>query len=485
MNKVRNNEYDFRKIKFGCADAQTEGLDYPELMTSGYVDIEEVVGKALNTGVFLFLGYKGSGKSSLSEHLRLSGGTEYFVDQQGLKSFPFKSFGKIIAIEESPIYKAKQIWRWVLCVKILNDLLKDQDAISENYKDVERAISLFTRSGIYPLVNISDVVSHTSTKSFKAKLKNAEIASEITNEEGNISIEMATEFLMNVIVSYKECRKHILIIDDLDDVLAPNGTQFNIISALIGETKDLNRFFQTNYIPVKIIVLCRSDMFERLPDPNKNKIKQDSSFSFSWYDEGVNKPYESKLINLINTRVQLIYPDINNAIEEFFPKFYKSKSIYNVLLDFTRHTPRDFIQLLNYIQKQCTACYVKTSDIEEGLKAYSSEYFIQEIKDEMTGYVNRQSIEELINVISTLRKRDFSYSELVNQIEDNPLLNKVDCVEILRIMYDCSAIGHVFNFVEDNSTRVTFKYRNRNSTFTTANKIILHQGLWQSLNVNY
>lgn len=62
---------DFTKINFGRADAHSEGEDFPILLKDGYLDIDSVVDQALNTSVFLFLGYKGSGKSSLSEHLRL------------------------------------------------------------------------------------------------------------------------------------------------------------------------------------------------------------------------------------------------------------------------------------------------------------------------------------------------------------------------------------------------------------------------------
>ena len=72
-------KYDFRKIQFGYTDAQTEGQECPNLMTDGYVDIEDVVSKALFSTIFLFLGYKGSGKSALSEHLRLSAGENYIT----------------------------------------------------------------------------------------------------------------------------------------------------------------------------------------------------------------------------------------------------------------------------------------------------------------------------------------------------------------------------------------------------------------------
>ena len=55
----------------------------------------------------------------------------------------------------------------------------------------------------------------------------------------------------------------------------------------------------------------------------------------------------------------------------------------------------------------------------------------------------------------------------------------------MRVLYDCSAIGHVYSYKGERITRVTFKYRNRTSTFTPDDRILLHKGLWKALNVNF
>lgn len=44
-------DYDFRQINFGLSDAQTEGEDYPNLLSDGYVDILQVVDKTINTSI--------------------------------------------------------------------------------------------------------------------------------------------------------------------------------------------------------------------------------------------------------------------------------------------------------------------------------------------------------------------------------------------------------------------------------------------------
>lgn len=58
-------------------------------------------------------------------------------------------------------------------------------------------------------------------------------------------------------------------------------------------------------------------MFERLPGQNLNKIKQDNSFTFTWYREGVNCNVDSDLIHLVNKRARLTYPDLQDVFHNF------------------------------------------------------------------------------------------------------------------------------------------------------------------------
>ena len=55
----------------------------------------------------------------------------------------------------------------------------------------------------------------------------------------------------------------------------------------------------------------------------------------------------------------------------------------------------------------------------------------------------------------------------------------------MKVLYECSAIGHTYSYDGGNTNRVTFKYRNRSSAFNPEDRIILHKGLWKALNVNY
>lgn len=67
----------FKDIYFGEVSGEMEGSDHPELLLDGYLDVHKITEIALENQKFLFLGYKGSGKSSLAERVRLISENSY------------------------------------------------------------------------------------------------------------------------------------------------------------------------------------------------------------------------------------------------------------------------------------------------------------------------------------------------------------------------------------------------------------------------
>lgn len=476
---------DFRKIIFGKADAQEEGVEYPELLTKGYYNNNNIVEEVSKTSVFLILGYKGSGKSALSEHLKLSASNGLQVEQLSLKDFPYKTFSKIVTGSSEQEYKFKVSWRWLLLIQMLHSLLKDKDAKPRNYKELEELTEFMTQSGIFPLMGLSSLVAKTTSNTFQTQIKCFQFNHTTKKENAQISFEWMISFVKDLISSFVEMHQHYLIIDGLDEILTSREIQYISIAALINEAKDLNLFFRKNRLPFKIIILCRTDIFERLPDANKNKIRRDCSYSFDWYIEGKDTQKDCGLIDIMNLRGRLVYPTLGDVVKEFFPPVYNKSDIYSALLEMTRHTPRDFMQLLISIQNHCKTDSVNKRAIDEGIKSYSSDYFLPEIKDEMVGYVTPKMIDPIVNLLSSFREREFAYSDFVNTFNDMKLAKDISVDSVLSVLYDCSAIGHAYPYMDGKETRVSFKYRNRNSSFNKRNRIILHKGLWKALNINY
>lgn len=481
MNMNMNmNIFDFREIEFGMTDAQSEGKRFPNLLTSGYLEIMNLIDEALLPGRYVFLGYKGSGKSALSAHLKLTYKQTdgYFINEIMMKAFPYKLFSKVVKGDAEQEAKYPLAWRWILLLYILHSFDEDKAITGCDPTEWQNTINILQQYKLFPINSISELVNKTSKRTFKINLKIFEYSTEVENintSENDISLLVG--HLENLLKSIRTDNQHYLIIDGLDDYLSTRDSQNYAIISLINESKDLNDWLIEHGINFKIIVLCRKDIFDRLSDPNKNKIRQDYSFFINWFDESETDDYKkSNLIELANLRGRLTYPEIEDVFSELFPAYYEGKSIYQALLEYTRHTPRDFLCLLKYIKKACTGKMVTDRDISRGIKSYSSEYFIGEIRDELAGYI--KSAEELNNIFSLLsdfRKREFKLSELEEFASQKDSFKNLDLVRILSVLFDCSAIGHI----KENLHYI--KYRNPNMTFSVNETIIIHKGLWRGL----
>lgn len=140
---------------------------------------------------------------------------------------------------------------------------------------------------------------------------------------------------------------------------------------------------------------------------------------------------------------------------------------------------------MNYIKKHCDSEKVSHSAIVKGIKDYSTEYFITEISNELSGYLPSAAIQPVFNVISSLRLQSFTFEQFQKKAQENSILKDLNPSEILKVLYDCSAIGHIHYYNENNKTMVLYKYRNRATSFEKTDKILLHRGLWKSMNVSY
>lgn len=472
---------DFRTIQFGKADAKEEGCVCPDLLIKGYWDSTGVIKLALSGSTFLFLGYKGSGKTALSEHIRLTAtGYNNFVNDIQLSDFSYKSFAKIVSGTSEAEAKLPLAWEWILLLYVVHSLSTDSGLDARGCSEWYETLDILRKIGLLPLKSIRDIISQSTKRNFKITLLSK---FEYSRESGNEVIQKdellcLVDLLKDLITSIQTSNKHYIVIDGLDEILTSREIQYQSIAALITQAKALNLFFKNQGKNIKIIILCRTDIFERLPHPNKNKIRQDSAYIFDWFDESsVSDHKQCNLIQLANLRARLVYPDIEDIFDTFFPPEYDGQDTSQTLLEYTRHTPRDFLQLISKIQKYCNNRNVTKSNIEQGLKNYSIDYFLPEIKDELVGYLDHTKIDPFFNLLSTIRKRDFTLGDAKRAASNNSLFNELDLEHIFSVLFECSAIGHLIGKDE----RYYIKYRNRNMSFNPNERIILHKGLWKAL----
>lgn len=477
---------DFRDIAFGYTSAEAERSNDPGLLVDGYIDFKSASEQAISGSRFLFLGYKGAGKSTIGEHLQLKLQDRFdcFVKPIALSDFPFTPFSKIIRGDAEPEHKYPAAWSWILLIHVLESLASDESLSHPRMAEFQDAINAFRKMGLSPSGSPAAIVRTTAKNSFKLSLPGALAQYEWSGSDTRPASEIPdfVESLKTLICDARTASSHYLVLDGLDDILTSREVQFKSLSALVFEVDRLNKMFRDNNINVKIILLCRTDMYEKIPGANKNKTRHDYAIELDWYHDS-NDPGNSLLVNLAHRRASRSLSRDCDIFNEFFVSQIKGKPIEKFLLDMTRHTPRDFLQLLTSIQQFNDGSRMRDAHINSGMREYSIKYFLPEIRDELSGYAQPEEINQMVSALARLRKRDFSFQELVMASADlaKPL-SKDRVFDLSCLMFECSAFGHIENR-SGGTTHYTFKFRNRQSSFNEMDKIMVHRGLWKALNV--
>lgn len=479
-------EVEFSKIRFGYSSAETESVEDPGLLLDGYVDLGNAFESAFKGSSFLYLGYKGAGKSTIGERLKLLADAEslLFVRKVDLADFPFTPFSKLIKGDIEPEAKYPTAWSWIILIYAMESLAVDAGMTHPDGAAVLNCVTAFRAMGLAPGSSPASLVKTAAKTTFKLTLPQfAEVNTATTDIRPAADIPNFVEALRGLIRDCRSESRHFLVIDGLDDILTKRSVQFDSLGALIVEVNKLNQFFRQNSVPLKIIVVCRTDVFSRLSGANKNKIRQDYAVELDWYHNTL-EPGESMLVSIANMRASRSLGRPVDVFKEFFNgALHDGQDIRTALLDMTRHTPRDFTQLLNYIQKFVKGPIVGFNDVRNGMRTYSIKYFLPEIKDEMSGYATDDEFRNLIGLLSGIKRRNLTFAEIINKTKTAKIpLAQERVLAMLNVLFDCSAIGNIIP-KPDGSRFYQFNYRNREATFDDKLQIVLHRGLWKALNL--
>lgn len=473
---------EFNQIIFGLSAGEAEASRYPQLIRDGFFDKDNMINELVNGHKHLVLGYKGSGKSLIGEKLLALANDNHdiFCARYFLADFPFKQFSKIIPGVSDLNSNYPLSWSWLLLLLLLNQTQNDQEAINKLESSGKEFIDRLKTIGLLPAKDLRSLVTKSSKTSFKVGCQALGLERENSADFAN-HFAYLVDLLKGILCDLSPASKHLLILDGLDDILLGREIQYQSIAALIFEANRLNQFFQKENCQYKIVILCRTDLFEKLPAPNKNKQRRDSAIDIDWYHD-TRDPRNSKLVELANMRAGLSDPQCTDIFEQYMPKLNEhGKEIIPFLLDHTRHTPRDFIELLNSIKKFATSGKLSRNDILNGLTDYSKNYFLPEIRDEMVGYVHTELFETFIQVLGSFRDREISIVTLFEKCS-----NKIDTQEvekILHALFECSAIGNKFHGVNGGENRYFFRFRNRNYTYSLGDTVVIHHGLWKAIGI--
>lgn len=477
----------FGDIEFGRISAEYEVAYNPKLIVEGFLDAYGYISEIKNSEKFLILGPKGSGKSSIGSKLQSMSENDdnLFVKLYDLEHFPYQLFSQIIPSKEAPETKYPDNWEFILMVAAINSFIHDEGFQFPNDHKEMFVLKSLKNMGLISnekKLSLDDIVKTATGKKLSFGAGGLSVEASKQNEK-SFNPKKLLYALQDIFYSITFDKQHMIIIDGLDNVLTQRKKQYSSIAALILASDVINRKCFLNKMNFKVIILCRSDLFGKLSDPNKNKIKQNSGILLDWYQDRVNLK-STNLANLINLRAKVSTGQEIDVFDTCLPLDIshrrQNKETIQVLFDYTRHTPRDIIQLFTHIN-QHSCCNKKPSkaNISNALITYSKNYFVQEVIDELCGFLTTSEIEMVTQLLVKIGKHRFDIAELQHLANQDPEHAKLDLNKIIYTLFNCNAIGNIAK----NSFYVTFKYRNGFAEFNPNDDILIHNGLQKGLNL--
>lgn len=463
-----------KSINFGLAAAENELARSPNLLTDGFLDQQGYMDKIVKGYHFLICGPKGSGKSAIASKIMLS------KDKLGinarmekLDNLRYERFDGITPHNTASEHRDIESWEFILSVYLIEMFGNDPNYRNARKDRLNVLINGLKELGVLPAKDIAETVTKLTKKELTLSFK---VVQSKTTTETVPDFEKMKTNVMAEVYQVKLSQKHMLIIDDLDSILTKRVKQYQVLGALLHAANDINTKLLNNKISAKIVILCRSDLMFKISDPNLTKIVVDSGITLDWYQD-IKDIKNTNLNKLVDLRASLALKRDVSLFSEFFPPKYKDRDTEKALFNYTRHLPRDLIELLNLI-KDSTQYTVNENSIANGLKQYANEYFYREIRDDLYGLVKTEDVDEFLDILGLLGLQEFSYATLRDFISRKG--KELDYNEILVGLYNCGGIGNVMQ-KEDGKKLYTFKYRNPHSNFNPDKTIIIHSALWEAL----
>ncbi|AKB26145.1 hypothetical protein MSMTP_2676 [Methanosarcina sp. MTP4] len=478
----------FKDIEFGRIAAEYELTYSPKLIIDGFLDAYGYIDSIINSEKFLILGPKGSGKSAIGSKLEVIAQEEGDICTKSyyLDNFPYNRFSEVIPCREAPETKYPDNWEFILMVASLNSFIEDKGFRYPNTKKAKTVLKALFDLGLLSVkedLSLENIVKTTTDKNFKIGL--SKVGYESSKKQEKITnVKKLYSALQEIFYLVELQSKHFIIIDGLDDVLTQREKQYKSLSALVATADKINKKFYQKGIKAKIITMCRTDLFNKLSEPNKNKIKQNSGIVLDWHQDKIDLK-STNLSKLVNLRAKISLGEEIDVFEMYLPPdIYhgnQNKEIEQVLFDYTRHLPRDIIQLFNEIQKHSGNNEKPSkSNVKYALTTYSKDYFVGEIKDHLCGFLKDEDIEKTIQLLVKVKKNKFDISQLEEIIESDDKFKSLNLNDILNFLFDSNAIGNI----DKETNFVTFKYRNQYAEFNPNQNILVHYGLRKGLNLS-
>lgn len=431
------------------------------------------------------IGRKGTGKTAIAEHILNSINEETFALKLTFKGYPYN---ELYGLDNKRYTNPSQyitLWKF-----IIYSVIAKMFATNENIKPELRK----TLQDLYdpePIRVLSTAIRNwTSGKMDFSILGNSLSYEKRVEPKLNYSWIEITDLLENVILNNIDASKYFIIFDELDDdykeLSDKESLKFyiSLITSLFKAVQDIKSIFKgNNILPV---IFLRDDIYELITDSDKNKWS-DFKLNLEWGESNIKKMLTYRIAKASEM-------EINNFEKAWGTIFLRSgvkvgtkgrKTIesYEYITRATHLRPRDYIKYIQVCAEEAVSFkfnHIGPSTIKKTDRVFSN-YMRDEIVDEISPIL--PEIKEILQIISQLHKWNFSNQEFKRQYKINiqsGFVTEPNVDFVLRTLYNFSVIG---NQQRGKMGNLYFKYTHNNMTLNLNEQLVLHRGLFKSLQI--
>ena len=439
-------EHGIENVQFGTSDADNELIRTPEIFNDAFFDPNDNIGELINGFKYIVLGRKGDGKSAYFAKMKCISESDKWLETIGVNLERINSsfFEKFTDQDLTGGKRYVPMWKCIILIELIKFIEKRGFQIQrDNYRSIVDALS---RIGLLTGDSIEQTI--TSLESSDITLSVNNWISYGKHREAKRIIRGANDIFSILLDILRPVHlgesKFRMVFDGLDDILRASSLKTEIITGLVRATNEINNAFYKKELNFKTIVLIRSDIFDLCRDPDISKIKLASVINLSWLPAG--NIYDSDLAKLVLARFNMkgkLYNSFRDAWQAYFPKTIDGKDSLEYMLDNTLYKPRDILVFFSLAQKMILQHnrQLTEGDFKLLLSKYSTDYFVVQMQDELTGFLPDDAINELQTVISRIGNRRFDFDTFNHEMCLHKEFINTKAEDVLKLMFERGYIG--------------------------------------------
>lgn len=435
---------------------------------------------------YFVIGRKGTGKTAICEHLNQLHAHNKFSEKLSFKNFPFNELYSHKNSKYTTPNQFISIWKYLIYSSVCRLMLRNEsleDDLREKLKQLYDDDTPLNRR-----------VNRWVGKEFGVSLFGLSLKlSKNTNPIEPADWTQHVDFLEDLLRQHAtDDATYYVLFDELDedyrDIIGREqyDQYTSLITSLFKAVQDIRSTFQPHGSPrIFPVIFLRDDIYDIIKDADKNKWG-DFRVDLNWDANRIKRLIAFRLSRALDPKCREILP-----FDTVWAKLFGTRKIetgkkrkqidtFEFISRSTLFRPRDFVAYLQGCAKHAldndepiTPSVVRYVD-----KAFSN-YLRQELQDELFAIL--PDIANIFDAISQLRKWNFSIPELeraYSQQVDQGFIQEKNAKFVIQVLFLFSAIGNT-----PYSGRYVFRYQNREARLNFNERVVVHRGLFKSLQI--